>query len=209
VAITLKHATLASTPDDGTSEVGTDEWNADHSLQMATNKLLGRTTASTGAVEEVDMVGMQVGYARTASSTTASTNTTIPNDATIPQSTEGAAYTSIDVAYTPKFASSLLEIEVSVPIVSANTISGATLALFESGVANAIIAKSIIIGASDYFGDLSVRVVVAASSTSARTYTLRFGNTSGTATIYLLRTPTAAVYGAASIATMTVKEIKQ
>jgi hypothetical protein len=28
--MSTKHAKVATTPDDGTSEVGTDEWNADH-----------------------------------------------------------------------------------------------------------------------------------------------------------------------------------
>jgi hypothetical protein len=43
-----------SFPDDGTSPVGTTEWNEAHTATMATGKLLGRTSPSTGPVEELD-----------------------------------------------------------------------------------------------------------------------------------------------------------
>src|SRR6478735_7245385 len=33
--------------------VSKNEWNAEHAFTMATGKLLGRTTASAGAVEEI------------------------------------------------------------------------------------------------------------------------------------------------------------
>lgn len=35
------------------TEVSKNEWNAEHTFQMATGTILGRTTASTGAVEEI------------------------------------------------------------------------------------------------------------------------------------------------------------
>ena len=54
MAISLKHNKVVTTPDDGTSEVGSDEWNAEHTLTCATSRLLGRSSAGTGAVEELD-----------------------------------------------------------------------------------------------------------------------------------------------------------
>jgi len=53
MAVSLTHSTVVVVADDGTSPVGTDEWNAGHTLTQATGKLLGRTTASTGPVEEI------------------------------------------------------------------------------------------------------------------------------------------------------------
>lgn len=53
MAIDLKHATQATGTDAGNGEIGKDEWNAAHTLSMATNRLLGRTTAGAGAVEEI------------------------------------------------------------------------------------------------------------------------------------------------------------
>ena len=54
MAISLKHA-FSSGKTDGADAtlVQPSNWNAEHTLQLATGKLLGRTTASTGAVEEI------------------------------------------------------------------------------------------------------------------------------------------------------------
>ncbi len=38
------------------TEVSKNEWNAEHSLTMATGSMLGRITASTGAVEEIPTI---------------------------------------------------------------------------------------------------------------------------------------------------------
>ncbi len=54
MTISLLHS-FVSTKTQGSdpTKSSKNEWNAEHSLQMATGKLLGRTTASTGAVEEI------------------------------------------------------------------------------------------------------------------------------------------------------------
>ena len=61
----ITHTTVVATPDDGTSDVGTDEWNAPHTVAndtityamiqnvSATNRLLGRSTAGAGDIEEI------------------------------------------------------------------------------------------------------------------------------------------------------------
>jgi len=51
--VSVTHSTVVAVPDDGTSPVGSDEWNAGHSLSMATARILGRTTAGTGTIEEL------------------------------------------------------------------------------------------------------------------------------------------------------------
>jgi len=56
MAISLKHNFTSSKPDGTDSTmVQPSNWNAEHTLTQATNKLLGRTTASTGATEEISV----------------------------------------------------------------------------------------------------------------------------------------------------------
>lgn len=55
MTISVTHATVATLPDESGKEINKDEWNAGHTLSMATDKLLGRGTASTGAVEEITL----------------------------------------------------------------------------------------------------------------------------------------------------------
>jgi len=58
MAVSLKHA-FSSAKTDGADAtlVQPSNWNAEHTLQLATNRLLGRTTAGTGAVEEISIAG--------------------------------------------------------------------------------------------------------------------------------------------------------
>lgn len=56
MAISLKHAfTSAKADGPDSSEVQPSNWNAEHTLTMATARLLGRTTAGTGAAEEISV----------------------------------------------------------------------------------------------------------------------------------------------------------
>lgn len=53
MAISLKHTTQAVGTDAGNGEIRKAQWNEEHALTAATNTLLGRATAGTGAVEEI------------------------------------------------------------------------------------------------------------------------------------------------------------
>lgn len=54
MAVSLKHAFQSAQPDGPDStKVQPSTWNAEHTLTCATARLLGRTTAGTGAVEEL------------------------------------------------------------------------------------------------------------------------------------------------------------
>lgn len=53
MAISLKHTTQAVGTDAGNGEIGKTQWNEEHAITMATGKLLGRYSASTGAVQEI------------------------------------------------------------------------------------------------------------------------------------------------------------
>lgn len=53
MAVLLKHTTQATGTDAGTGEIRKAQWNEGHTLTVGTGKLLGRTTALDGAVEEI------------------------------------------------------------------------------------------------------------------------------------------------------------
>jgi hypothetical protein len=141
--------------------------------------------------------------------TTAVNNTaTIPQDGTVPQNTEGTAYACLDTTYTPTSATSLLEIEVFIPITVTNASNGSTLALFRDSGANAIAASSGTNSGSAYrLGGVMLKVFVTAGSTSATTFKLRYGPTGGT--MWFNSETSGNVWGAAQVAFMSVKEIAQ
>ena len=51
--ISLKHTTQAVGTDAGNGEIRKAQWNEEHTLTLATARLLGRTTSGTGAAEEI------------------------------------------------------------------------------------------------------------------------------------------------------------
>ncbi len=54
MTISVKHAFTSAKVDGGdTTLIRPSNWNAEHTITLATNKLLGRSTAGTGAVEEI------------------------------------------------------------------------------------------------------------------------------------------------------------
>lgn len=54
MTISLKHAFTSPVTDQGNpDEVGPDEWNAEHTLTQAADRILGRVTAGAGATEEL------------------------------------------------------------------------------------------------------------------------------------------------------------
>jgi len=56
MTVSLKHKFTSAVADGGdTNLVQPSNWNDDHDLVMATDRLLGRTTAGTGAAEEISV----------------------------------------------------------------------------------------------------------------------------------------------------------
>ena len=54
MTVSLKHTFVSAIPNVGDATlVEPSDWNAEHTLSMATGKMLGRTTAGTGAFEEI------------------------------------------------------------------------------------------------------------------------------------------------------------
>lgn len=56
MTFSLTHSFVSAVPDGGdASMVRPSNWNAEHSLTMATDRVLGRDTAGAGAVEEISL----------------------------------------------------------------------------------------------------------------------------------------------------------
>lgn len=54
MAVSLKHNFVSPVTDLGDpKKAGPDEWNAEHNLTLDADRLLGRDTAGSGAVEEI------------------------------------------------------------------------------------------------------------------------------------------------------------
>lgn len=59
MSISLKHTKTSTIPDAGDSSlVQPSDWNSEHAITCATNKVLGRVTAGSGAVEEIDFTDL-------------------------------------------------------------------------------------------------------------------------------------------------------
>ncbi len=152
----------------------------------------------------VNAAGHQVGYGASVLNTQSSGAGTIPRDNTKPQSGEGNEFTTL--AYTPKVATSLLEIEFFATL-SATDLNYC-LALFQDAGADSI-------AVSEMEGDSGAReielrktIVVSAASLTARTYKLRYGVASGTCYINR-RSDLADAYGGILYSGIIVREIAQ
>ena len=117
--------------------------------------------------------------------------------------------TDIQTAFTPKRASSLLEIEVYLPIVdtaSGNIFMGA---LFQDSGVNAIALSLTAPTKATYNNHYLLKFIVAASNTTARTYKFRFGPQT-TGTVYSNRTSgMATAFGLIQQSYMKITEIAQ
>lgn len=114
-----------------------------------------------------------LGWSYTQSGAVATGTTTIPNDDTIPQNTEGTEF--MTRAFTPGHANSTLRIEVTAHI--ASTVAGiCTMALFQDADVNAIAAVQERLDGTAAGYQMRMTFYVAAGSTAARTYKVRIGN---------------------------------
>ncbi len=104
-----------------------------------------------------------------------STTAVIPADDTIPQITEGLEVYS--AAFTPLSSTSTLYFAIDSNIVG-STLANHTAALFVDTTADAIAAKNVYTGAN--LEQMYMLFSVASGSTSARTYKVRMGPSTGT-----------------------------
>lgn len=130
------------------------------------------------------------------------TTTAFPQDDSLPQSGEGTAYAELDTTVTPRFATSNLLVVADLACYSAAAIRAAAGIWRDSG-ANAIAVRDLYIFQNS--GNLIVTAFVAAGSTAATTFKVRFSR-SASGTLYLndFSTP---LYGGAVSSHLTVYEI--
>jgi hypothetical protein len=76
--VAVTHAFQSLVPDSSDPTVlRPSDWNANHTLSMATDRILGRTSASAGTVEEISVAGTLTLAAGTLTGTGASTGKAI------------------------------------------------------------------------------------------------------------------------------------
>jgi hypothetical protein len=130
-------------------------------------------------------------------------STTIPNDDTIPQNTEGTEVASVTI--TPTSASSTIEVEFRA-MGSGGSAANIIAALFRDTGANALQVSTAVAGSVNLPQGIGLLYQESAGSTSARTYKIRVGMNSGTCR--LNGTTAARLYGGAAAAVLVAREIK-
>jgi hypothetical protein len=164
--------------------------------------------ASAQSMHSLITGGVPIQTVRTTSTAATSTTAVIPYDNTIPQNTEGLAVAALDTSITPKMATSLIEVEVYVPVVDQSGNNVNMLALFRDSVANALAVSTYTPTTTLYPGFMVLKFIETAGSTSARTYKLRIGVSGGT--MYFNRgASSATLLGNVQQAYMKVTEIAQ
>lgn len=161
------------------------------------NSIFGATTAFVHGDNKM----VQVVYAT--SNTEDSTTTQIPFDDTIPQNTEGKEYLTVTI--TPKDGADNLEIEFDA-WGSASAASAETIALFQDTTVNALQVYAVGVSAANIVVPYRLRYTMAAGTTSATVFRIRFGP-SGAFTTYMMSNG-AAKYSTANAATLSVKEYR-
>tara|TARA_R110001599_G_scaffold45300_6_gene134044 strand:- start:2562 stop:3248 length:687 start_codon:yes stop_codon:yes gene_type:complete len=135
--------------------------------------------------------------------TYASTTDTFPLDDTIPQNTEGAE--AVTVAITPTSASNYLLVEAGGMFTNSSSTTCVVLALFQDSTADAIAASGHPVSSASNANSGSITHRMAAGTTSATTFKLRFAGQSGTT--YRNGTSSARLFGGRTNSWIMVTEI--
>lgn len=142
------------------------------------------------------------------SNVAASGTSQIPSDGSVPQNTEGNAWSAMDLTITPTDASSDLEVEIFVAAIGVSTASFPTIACFRDSDADALCATSDTVEQPTHTGQLYMKFRVAAGSTAETTFSFRYGiNTSGAMHVNRRHSGTIQLLGAATQSYAVVREI--
>jgi hypothetical protein len=114
-------------------------------------------------------------YTQTGASATG--NTTMPNDDSIPQNTEGDEYMTL--AITPTSSTNRLKIDVVFCGATATSNRGPVVALFQDTTANALAAAEGSGGDNNFAASICFTHYMTAGTTSATTFKVRAGSTDG------------------------------
>jgi hypothetical protein len=133
----------------------------------------------------------------------AALTTMVPFDDTIPQITEGNEV--LTKAFTPKAATSILEIEAMINM-SAAAAAHLTVALFVDDTADALCAVAEYAGAADQMIPVVLRYLVVSASTTARTYRVRIGTAASNVVMNGIVTGPARRFGGVAMSSLRVTE---
>lgn len=187
-------------------------------LTIAASRVLGRKAsgdiaALTGA-EVIELLGTYaagrtIQVVRTFSSAVASGGGNIDQDNTIPQISEGNAYSALDTTITPTSALSTLLLDLVLNVSSNGNSQIVCAAIFRDLTANAVAAASTFLSLSDKFAQIVIRAAVPATSTAATTFKVRYGDiVIGGATIYINSLLAGGgVFGGVCFSSLTVTEV--
>ena len=136
---------------------------------------------------------------------TATGNTVIPRDDTIPQITEGDEYMTL--AITPKSATNKLKIEVVIQG-SDNVGITSTVALFRGSTANALACAPTVRTTGEEYYTTSLTHYMTAGATSATTFKVRVGVSNGSAYFRFNGANGGRQFGGVMSSSITITEIK-
>lgn len=169
----------------------------------ATQYLISNGSSSTPSWQSP--TGGIVQQIRSNSTSAFSTTAQIPTDGTIPQNTEGTSL--ITATITPKSASNILIFDFSA-YVSGSNANICNMSLIEGSTANAVYATAFsIVGGGGTSYPFSWRFYKTAPGTSSVTYTVRFGNSNNSTTIYVNSIGGTQIFGAVETISFTVTEV--
>ena len=136
--------------------------------------------------------------------TKASTSSSIPQDNTIPQNTEGTEFTTL--AITPQASDSTLFIDFLVHGSLSNNNTNLTVCLFKDSVANALQVSNNFCGTNTELFPLMLKFAETSGTTSSVTYKIRFGLNGG-GTVYLNSDQSTDVYSTAQSSVFIITEV--
>ena len=136
--------------------------------------------------------------------TKASTSSSIPQDNTIPQNTEGTEFTTL--AITPQASDSTLFIDFLVHGSMTNNNTNLTVCLFKDSVANALQVSNNFCGTNTELFPLMLKFAETSGTTSSVTYKIRFGLNGG-GTVYLNSDQSTDVYSTAQSSVFIITEV--
>lgn len=160
--------------------------------------------ADATAASMVKLAGDVIQVVNTQTGALATGTTTMPNDDTIPQITEGNEYMTL--AITPASASNILVIEV-VAHFSSSAAQNFNAALFQDSTANALAASEQFMGATGSLYNIKFTHRMVAGTTSPTTFKLRAGGNNGGTTTFNGVSGTRVLGGVMS-SSITITEIK-
>ena len=131
--------------------------------------------------------------------------TTIPGDNTIPQNTEGVAFTGMDTTIAPSASANLLRCALNVNWGNSTT-DGVVGALFRDAGANCVASGCWIAENTDRIGRAGFLHKELALSTTSTTFKLRMGSTTA-GTVRLNAISTSAGLGGTFASTLLIEEI--